>query len=103
MLAMMEMLTIHVIRCCVHCRSIENEYPLCAQGRGERGGAALLIVAHGLSLSRALLLRNYEEQHLLSPLPCAQRGVIFNGSAWWETTKNYLYYQHPILAGVGET
>ena len=39
----------------------------------------------------------------LSPLPCAQRGVIFNGSAWWETTKNYLYYQHPILAGVGET
>ena len=50
MLAMMEMLTIHVIRCCVHCRSIENEYPLCVQGRGERGGAALLIVAHGLSL-----------------------------------------------------
>ena len=27
----------------------------------------------------------------LSPLPCAQEGVIFNGSAWWETTKNYLY------------
>ena len=108
-LAMMEMLTIHVIRCCVHCRSIENEYPLCAQGRGERWEGRCCSphsCARPLSLSRALLLRNYEESSTsshLSPLPCAQRGVIFNGSAWWETTKNYLYYQHPILAGVGET
>ena len=105
MLAMMEMLTIHVIRCCVHCRSIENEYPLCAQGREVRGEVLLLIVAHGLSLSlvhfSCATMRSSTSP--LTSLPCAQRGVIFNGSAWWETTKNYLYYQHPILAGVGET
>ena len=71
------------------------------EGRGERGGAALLIVAHGLSLS--LVHFSCATMRSRPPLSLPSSLYIFNGSAWWETTKNNLYYQHPILAGVGET
>ena len=47
--------------------------------------------------------RSTTQHHPASPLPCTQRGVIFNGSAWQETTTNHLYYQHPIIVEKAST
>ena len=89
----MKMLTIQVVLCCLHCRSVEYDTPLCAQGRGE-AGVMVPLVLRRRSKGEREAVRNYEEDHhpcLTSPL-CTGRGVIFNRPTWRETTNNYLYY-----------